>query len=431
MNQSATWLRSAVCVAVCLVATGLYGCKSDNSDQEEPVQEDAEYVPAADDFQHAYVLATDDAPVETSSFRQSMSLQSSASSTSSGGWTPQQFLTAYNVNTVVAPNNKPLGYGIKVAIITAYHYSNLQNDLNKWASKYSQKPITLNIINQAGNITNSNWALQSCLAVQMLNAVAPGATVYVIEAKSVSQKDMQTAIQTAANIGVNIISMPFGAPEFSTEGSLAHLFANTQIAWIAASGTGAGPTFPGTSPDVVAVGGTSPSLSASLVLLFETALADSAAGMSIYERMPNYQMIPSVQNANTTAFRSVPDVAFNANPGSGAQVYVSILGGYFVVGGNSVSTSFFTGVVAIANQFRKSQSKPMLSSISTSSNPLQRSLYGLMSSNGGPTNSTVLNDVVDGYAGEGSYLAEPGYDIATGLGSLDVAAFVNYMANQP
>ena len=53
-----------------------------------------------------------------------------------------------------------------------------------------------------------------------------------------------------------------------------------------------------------------------------------------------------------------------------------------------------------------------------------------MSTNGGPTNSTVLNDVVDGYAGEGSYPAGPGYDIATGLGSLDVKAFVDYMANQ-
>jgi len=53
-----------------------------------------------------------------------------------------------------------------------------------------------------------------------------------------------------------------------------------------------------------------------------------------------------------------------------------------------------------------------------------------MSTNGGPTNSTVLNDVVDGYAGEGSYPAGPGYDIATGLGSLDVNQFVNYMYNQ-
>lgn len=430
MNQS-TWLRRAVCVAVCLVAAGLYGCKTNNNDQQAPAEEEVGYVPAEDDFQHAFVLATDDAPVETSSFRQSMSLQSSASSTSSSGWTPQQFLTAYNVDAVIPPNGKPRGYGVKVAIITAYHYSNLQSDLKTWASRYEQKPITLNIINQAGNISNSNWALQSGIAVQMVNAVAPGATVYVIEAKSVSQKDMKTAMQTAVSLGVNVISMPFGAPEFATEGSNANLFTSSRIVWVAASGTTAGPTFPATSPDVVAVGGTSADLSFSSLLQLESAWVDSAAGTSLYERMPNYQMIPSVQKINTTAFRSVPDVVFVADPNDGAQIYSSVNGGWLTVGGNSVSTAFFTGVVAIVNQFRKSVEKPMFSSVHTSSGSFQSGLYGLMSSNGGPTNSTVLNDVVDGYVRYGSYSAEPGYDIATGLGSLDVAAFVNYMANQP
>ena len=414
-------------VAVCLVAMGLSGCKIGSSDSDTPAQEDVEFVPAADDFRPAFVLATDDAPVLSSSFRQTMSLQSSASTASSSGWTPQQFLDAYNVNSVVTPDNKPRGYGIKIAIITAYHYPNLQADLNTWARKFNQTPITLNIINQAGNRMNSDWAIQSNLAVQMVNAVSPGATVYVIEAKSVSVVDIRTAVQTAANLGMNIISMPFGATEFSTENSMAYLFTNAQIAWITASGTGAGPTFPGTSPDVVAVGGTS---ATSVSPLVETAWVDSSAGMSIFERMPSYQMIPAVQNANTTAYRSVPDVAFNADPRYGAQVYVSSLGGWFVISGNAVSTAFFTGVVAIADHFRKTAKKPMLTTSHTASKPIQKSLYGLMSTNGGPTNSTVLNDVVDGYAGEGSYPAGPGYDIATGLGSLDVNQFVNYMYNQ-
>ena len=429
MNQSTMWVRRCMCVAVCLVAVGLSGCKIGSSDSDTPAQEEVEFVPAADDFHPAFVLATDDAPVLSSSFRQTISLQASASTASSSGWTPQQFLDAYNVNSVVTPDNKPRGYGIKIAIITAYHYPNLQADLNTWARKFSQTPINLNIINQAGNRMNSNWAIQSNLAVQMVNAVSPGATVYVIEAKSVSVVDIRTAVQTAANLGMNIISMPFGAAEFSTENSMANLFTNAQIAWITASGTGAAPTFPATSPDVVAVGGTSASLSASSVLS-ETAVASSAAGMSIYQRMPSYQMIPAVQNVNTTAYRSVPDVAFNADPIYGAQVYVSSIGGWFVVGGNAVSTAFFTGVVAIADHFRKTAKKPMLTTSHTASKPLQRSLYGLMSTNGGPTNSTVLNDVVDGYAGEGSYPAGPGYDIATGLGSLDVNQFVNYMYNQ-
>jgi len=425
------WLRFSVCVAVLLVAAGLYGCKVENIEQETPAN-DVVREPALDDFQHAYVLASDDAPVLTSSFRQSMGLQSSASTTSSGGWTPQQFLNAYDVTAVTTPSNKPRGYGIKVAIITAYHYSSLQNDLNQWAKKYGLLPITLNIINQAGVVSNNSWALQSGVAVQMINAVSPGATVYVIEAKSVSQADIKNAIQVAANLGVNIVLMPFGAIEYSSEGSQTNLFTKSQIVWIAASGTNAGPTFPATSPDVIAVGGTSSNGTApnSANPFVETAWVDAAAGMSLYESIPSFQMIPSVQNANTTAFRSVPDVAFNADPKYGADIYSSVNGGYLVVGGASVSAAFFTGVVAIVNQARKSQNKPMLSSIHTSSGSLQSSLYRLMSTNGGPTNSTVLNDVVDGYSGEGSYPAGPGYDIPTGLGSLDVKQFVDYMATQ-
>ena len=52
-----------------------------------------------------------------------------------------------------------------------------------------------------------------------------------------------------------------------------------------------------------------------------------------------------------------------------------------------------------------------------------------MPANGGPTSSAVLNDVESGYAGGGSYPAGPGYDIAAGLGSLDVEMFVGAMVN--
>jgi hypothetical protein len=56
--------------------------------------------------------------------------------------------------------------------------------------------------------------------------------------------------------------------------------------------------------------------------------------------------------------------------------------------------------------------------------------YKLMSTNGGPTNSNVLNYVVDGTAGDGPYSAGSGYDIATGLGSLNVQKFIDYMVTQ-
>ena len=101
-----------------------------------------------------------------------------------------------------------------------------------------------------------------------------------------------------------------------------------------------------------------------------------------------------------------------------------------MVGGTSVSTAFFAGVVALADTVRRSQSKPMLTSTGATGTTLQDYLYKLVSSSGGPTSSAVLHDIVAGSAGDGGYAAGPGYDIATGLGSLNVQQFLDYIAAQ-
>lgn len=410
MNELTTWVRRSVCVAVWLVAAGLHGCGGSDAGQ---------YTSALDDFRHAHELASD--------FQQSKRVLSSASTAPPSGWSPIQFQTAYGLNLVQEVNNKPLGYGVKVAIIVAYHYPNLQSDLNIFAKKFNLQPITLNIINQAGNVSNSNWAVEAGLQVQMVNTVSPGATVYVIEAKSESQQDVRTALQTAQNLGVQVVSMPFGADETRSQNYGPPFTPSSGVVWIAASGDSSRPSFPATHPGVIAVGGTTAQLKTDNTLQSEAAWESAGAGMSIVAEMPDFQKIPSVQKVNTTSYRSVPDVAFHAN---GAQIYSSVIGGYIVVKGTSVSTAFFTGVVATAIASRKAQNKPLLTSIPGKGVLLQDSLYRLMSTNGGPTNSTVLNDVVEGYAGEGAHPAGPGYDIATGLGSLKVQKFIEYMDTQ-
>lgn len=237
-------------------------------------------------------------------------------------------------------------------------------------------------------------------------------------------------MHTAQNLGVHVVLMPFGADETGSQDYGPPFAPAPGVVWIAASGDSSKPSFPATHPGVIAVGGTSAQLKLNNTLQSQTAWESAGAGMSMVAEMPGYQMIPSVQEANTTAYRSVPDVAFNADPESGAHVYSSVNGGHLVVGGTSVSSAFFAGVVAIAMQSRNAQNKPSLTSIPGEGVLLQDSLYRLMSTNGGPTNSTVLNDVVDGYAGAGAYPAGPGYDIATGLGSLNVLNFIEYMDTQ-
>lgn len=424
MTEGTFSMRRRMCLAAVLAAAGLHGCGAQDAGPEHAGQDAGPDAPADDRFRHAHVLASD--------YRQATDEPSSASpelsQSLSGGWVPEQFRRAYNVPDI--QSNKPAGYGTKVAIIVAYHYANLQADLNTWSQHFNVRPITLNIINQAGIISSKSWALDAAISVQMINTVSPGATVYVIEAKSESQADMRTAMLVAQNLGVQIVSMSFGASEPGSQAFAAPFAPAPGMVWVAASGDAGRPSFPATHPGVIAVGGTVAQLDHANALYAETAWGDAGAGMSLVAAMPSFQEIPSVQTLNTTSHRSIPDVAFHANPNSGASIYSSINGGWLVVGGTSVSTAFFAGVVALASTSRRFQNKPMLSSVPGKGLLLQNSLYQLMSTNGGPTNSTILNDVVDGVAGEGAYAAGPGYDIATGLGSLDVQQFVDYIGAQ-
>jgi subtilase family serine protease len=367
--------------------------------------------PAESDFRHAHVVTANSGPGQS---RQSGTLRN---------WTPQQLRQAYNVPDPQA-GSKPAGTGTTVAIIGVYHYAQAQPDLNTWAKRFGITPITLNIVNQAGVIRDDLWAMGTSIAVQMVNTVSPGAKVYLIEAKSPSQADIRTAMQTAVTLGADIISMAFGADETYSQDYGVPLFtSNAEVIWIAAAGESGYPTFPATHPNVLAVGGTTLS---SVSPRVETAWSAAATGISMYEKMPSYQMIPSVRQRNTTAYRSIPDVAFSADPQYGVQVYSN--GFWYVTGGASVSTGLFTGIMALVMEARKAQNLPPLRQYPNTTPELHNALYQLMSSHGGPTNSTILNDVVTGSSSAGRYPAGPGYDIATGLGSINVEQFVDYMS---
>lgn len=321
----------------------------------------------------------------------------SFSTNTTNGLTPSQILTAYGINLIQPINGKPLGYGIKIAIINCYHYSNLQSDLNVYCSKYSLSPICLNIINQAGSVKNNNWAIEANLATQIINTICPGATVYVIEAKSTTLNDIKTAITTAVNLGVNIISIPFGTLEYSTQSSLEYLFLKTGITFISASGDSNNVNYPSSSSNVIAIGSTILTLNNDNTRNTEVISNTSGSGSSIYAPKPSYQ-----NSVNSTNHRNVPDLSLMGQ--NGFLVYSSLNGGYISINGTSVSANLFTGIVCIANYMRKSQNRPMLNSISTSSLCLQTYLYQTIYPN------SSLNCLYD--------IGDSSYDIISGLGSV-------------
>ena len=88
---------------------------------------------------------------------------------------------------------------------------------------------------------------------------------------------------------------------------------------MAATGDAGSPgMYPAYSPNVVAVGGTSLTLLGRDSYGGETAWSDGGGGTSTIESEPAYQ-----NGVQGTGMRTIPDVAFDADPNSGVSVYDS------------------------------------------------------------------------------------------------------------
>jgi uncharacterized protein (TIGR03437 family) len=218
--------------------------------------------------------------------------------------------------------------------------------------------------------------------------------------------------------------------------------------------SGLGVRFPASIPEVTAVGGTefneqsgaywsatnttngASALSHIPEMVWNDAAALSAlwaggGGTSIYFPKPAWQAGPGVPNDNA---RDLPDVALAAS--FSHDGYNVIRNGTSVItGGTSASAPVFAGILALLNQYVVSngiQSQPGLGNV----NP---TLYRLASArNGAFHDITVGNNIVpcgtgtlDCPNGTMGFTAGPGYDLASGLGSVDVATLLNRWNSQP
>ena len=149
------------------------------------------------------------------------------------------------------------------------------------------------------------------------------------------------------------------------------------------------------------------------------AIWSSGGGVCTYFTKPSWQTGPGVPNDNG---RDVPDVALAAAGDHDGYVVISE-GNAVPVGGTSAAAPVFAGMVALLNQYLVStgkQSKPGLGNI----NP---NLYHLANTNPGVFHDvTVGNNIVpcqtgtkDCPNGQFGYKTGPGYDQATGWGSVD------------
>jgi subtilase family serine protease len=316
------------------------------------------------------------------------------------GLTPAQVATAYGLSGLTFGTRAANGSGQKIAIVDAYNDPNIKTELAVFDSAFNlPRPPSLTVVGQTGTSAlpsnDAVWALEEALDVEWAHALAPGASIVLVEANSASVPDLMAAVNVAKRISrVSVIAMSWGASEFSGQTTDDSVFTTPGVTFVAGSGdNGSGALWPASSPNVLAVGGTTLQVNTSGTYLGETAWSGSGGGISTIEQEPSYQA--SVQS---TGWRSTPDVAFDADPNTGVPIYSQ--GSWITVGGTSLGTAAWAGMIAIVDQGRALANEGTLGSTQTLS-----ALYSLPSS--------------------AFHTVGGGYNTQTGLGSPNGAALVN------
>ena len=398
------------------------------------------------------------APVETSTTVAPLFaiVPESASSTTVRGYTPQQIRTIYGVNQLGKIKGQTIdGAGETIAIVDAFNDPNILSDANHFSSQkgfslptFNSGGPTLKVVGQNGGPpptqTDTGWAGEISLDVEWAHAIAPKANILLVEAKSANLTDLDQAVKyAAAQPKVVAVSMSWGGPEFNGEATLDGTFTSPSshgVTFVAASGDssayylmGGGPTWPSTSPNVLAVGGTSlrPFTSGGKTTYTETGWGDSGGGISEFEKLPTFQNTSAVAKALTVQLgsnprvRTAPDVAFDADPNTGFAVYDSLgfggQKGWVEIGGTSAGTPQWSAIVALADQQRllqRTQGGKSLDNLQVETTLYNTSLN--------PTQ--YVKSFQDIQSGSNGYKAGTSYDLVGGLGSPKVNVIVPLLA---
>jgi pseudomonalisin len=174
--------------------------------------------------------------------------------------------------------------------------------------------------------------------------------------------------------------------------------------------------YPATSPYVVAVGGTTLLSKEDGSYSGEIAWNAGGGGISQFEYSPYWQqnVVPTGVSGSPVTVRAMPDVAMDADPNTGAIVYVD--GKPLVIGGTSLSSPLAAGVWARLQSHYANQ----LGFASPKLYAAYPAFVGKPSSvpNGATRPVDGFHDVLTG--ANGLYTALPNYDYTTGLGSFDI-----------
>jgi subtilase family serine protease len=350
---------------------------------------------------------------------------------------PFEFTRAYNFPAGLD------GSGQTIVILTPYGDPTLQSDVDTFSAFFGLPSTNVTVIPVAGSGAAGSgqlqfWAIETALDVEYAHALAPGAKIVVAQAATDDNSDLVlAAAKVLPRYPGAVVSMSFG--DFETD-STAGTFVKQMHAvfllatalretLVAASGD-LGATFtpltggdtpvagyPAADPLVTAVGGTMP-LQGPGALLVNGAYGGeqvwneppgaSGGAPSVLFRAPSWQ-----RPVTSYKTRTVPDVAFNAESAGGATVFA--LGRPGLVGGTSVGAPAWAAIFALVNQARAAAGRGPIGLANDN-------LYKLGRKSPGDFHDVTVGN--NAFLSPTGFPATPGYDLATGWGTPNVAALV-------
>jgi subtilase family serine protease len=382
-------------------------------------------------------------------------------------YSPVQYRVAYDLGPLYSAGIT--GKDRTIVIVDSFGSPTIRHDLQVFDKQWGFPNPTLDILTygklpkfRPGDATMDGWAEETTVDVEYAHAIAPGAKILLVETPTAETEgvagfpDMMKAEQWVIdhNLG-DVISQSFGATEntflgfsrsnYSSLRGLRYAFADAarqHVTVLAASGDsgatndeadGATPypyravSWPSSDPLVTSVGGTQLLLAQDGNRIqpdrvWNDTYGASGGGVSSIFTRPSYQDGVTAVVGNR---RGTPDISMSAAVNGGCWVYESFEpsgAGWEILGGTSEATPIFAGIVALADQVAGHR----LGNI----NPALYTLGGLsqVSSEAFRTGIVDVTSGSNSYGQVGGYNATPGYDLASGWGTIDAARFVPALA---
>ncbi len=373
----------------------------------------------------------------------------------SGYYTPSQIQAAYNLNGLYTKGLRGEGQTVALFELSTFQAS----DIAAYEKCFGQSRTTIQTVRINGGPAPDAGLLEVELDAEVALSTAPKLGTLVVYEAPNTVTDYNAEWEQMLQDVPPIISSSWGlcesdydlTNEVSQEnGFFMQAAAQGQSIFVASGDSGSSgcyfdgnpdtasalePGDPGEQPYVTSAGGTTLNWNGSVrsETTWNHGIGNnggaSGGGLSLDFTMPAWQStylatVPGLQNTYTTTppKREAPDVSFNADPNTGYPVYCSAVVAscssstpWIIVGGTSAAAPMWAAMMALVNEesvkaggFNIGFANPLLYQIASNSLKYASDFHDV----------TTGNNDFSSLQG-GKYPATTGYDLATGLGSLN------------